>query len=244
MALPAINPGIPAGDVPGSSQKHQFARHTIQAFTDHTEKAIDWEGVIKLAPWKVKRWGGSALVAGSLLFLLNKLDDMSRVFLHRPIPDLITGRDGLLLTVGLVLLVIGCLGCYLAYAQRCNRPGKLGLLLLLGGAILLALGHASFTPFAKFEWLFVLVLLGVLLMVAGLTLFGAINLRSHALRYWQPLPLVTGLLGIAAFPLSGGDKNPFVFLSLRTLFGVGLVLMGVILWLDTRGNSAGERQAG
>ena len=105
--------------------------------------------------------------------------------------------------------------------------------MLLSGGILLALGHATFTPFGTDDSLFVLVLLGVFLMMAGLTLFGVINLRSNALRYWQPLPLVTGLLGIAAFFLFGNDSNPFIFLSLRTLFGVSLALMGVILWLDT-----------
>lgn len=197
-----------------------------------------------MASFIVNRWSGSALVLGSLLFILNKLDDMSRVFLNRLIPDLITGRDSVLIAAGQVLLVIGLLGCYLVYAKRCNRAGKIGLFLLLSGGILLALGHATFNLFVKDDSLFALVILGVFLMVVGLTLFGAVNLRSHALRYWQPLPLVTGLLGIAAFFLYDSDKNPFIFLSLRTLFGVGLVLMGVILWLDTRAVTTRDKQVG
>jgi hypothetical protein len=183
----------------------------------------------------VNRWGGSALVVGSLLFILNKLNDMSRVFLNTPIPDLITGRDIFLMAAGQVLLVIGFWGCYLVYAKRSNRPGKIGLSLLLGGGILLALGHITFTPFAgEDSLLFLLVILGVLLMVVGLVLFGVVNLRSRALEFWQALPLVIGLLGFVAFFLFGSDQNPFIFLPLRTLFGLGLVLMGVVLWQDAR----------
>jgi hypothetical protein len=197
-----------------------------------------------MALLNVNRWGGSALVAGSLLFILNKFNDMSRVFLNRPIPDLLEGDDIFLITLGQVLLVIGLLGCFFAYARRTNRPGKLGLFLLLSGGIFLALGHAAFTPLVKDEWVFVLVIIGGFLMIVGLTLFGAVNLRSHALQYWQPLPLLTGLLGIAAFFLFNDSMNPFIFLSLRTLFGIGLVLMGVILWLDTGAFTARDLQVG
>lgn len=193
----------------------------------------------------VNRWSGSALVVGSLLFILNKLNDMSRVFLNMPIPDLITGRDIVLIAVGQVLLVIGLLGCYLVYAKRSNRPGKIGLFLLSSGGILLAFGHLTFTPFVGDDSLFfVLVLLGVLLMVVGLLLFGTINLRSRALEFWQPLPLVTGLLGIAFFIFNDSGQNPLIFLSLRTLFGVGLVLMGVALWLDKRAATTPAKEAG
>ena len=195
-----------------------------------------------MAPF-VYRWSGLALVLGSLLFILNKLDDMGRVFLNRPMPDLITGRDGVLITAGQVLLVIG-LGGYLGYAKRCNRAGKIGLFLLVSGAIFLALGHATFTPIVKDDSLFALVILGIFLMVVGLTTFGAVNLRSHVIRYWQPLPLTTGLLGIAAFFLYGSDKNPLMFLALRTLFGTGLVLMGVVLVMDTRAVTALGKQTG
>lgn len=181
------------------------------------------------------RWSGAALAVGSLLFIVNKFNDMSRIYLNVPLRDVIPGDNVLLVALGQILLVVGCLGCYLVYAKRTSRVGKIGLGLFLGGAILLAVGHIDFTPYSPAEALFLLVFIGVLLMLAGLVLFGATNLRSHALAYWQPLPLVTGLFGIAGFILSGGsENNPFVFLALRTLFGVGLVLMGIVLWQDKR----------
>ena len=44
---------------------------------------------------------------GNVLFLVNKLDEMSRLFLSRPMPDVISGRDGLLIVIGQVALIIG-----------------------------------------------------------------------------------------------------------------------------------------
>jgi hypothetical protein len=105
----------------------------------------------------------------------------------------------------------------------------------MAGGVLLAIGHISFTSFVPEDSpTFLLVIFGVLLMVVGLTLFGAVNLRGKALQSWQLLPLLTGLLGFAAFVLLGNNQNPAVFLALRTLFGVGLALLGVIMWQDAR----------
>ncbi len=179
------------------------------------------------------RLTGAALAAGSLLFIVNKFNDMSRIYFNIPLRDVVPGDNVLLVALGQILLVAGCLGCYLVYAKRSSRAGKIGLGLFAGGVILVALGHIDFTPYSPNEALFVLVLVGVLLMLAGLVLFGVLNVRSRALAYWQALPLITGLLGVAGFILSGGsENNPVVFLALRTCFGIGLVLMGIVLWQD------------
>lgn len=183
---------------------------------------------------RTNHWGGAALVLGSLLFIVNKLNDISAVFLNRFIPDVISGQNILLVAIGQIALVVGLVGCYRLYAPRTSRFGKIGLGLLLGGGILLALGHIVFTPLLEAEWLFLFVVLGAFLMFAGLLLFGAVNLRQPALAFWQWVPLVTGVLGVAGFLLSGGSENPGVFLPLRTLFGLGLVFLGVVMWLDKR----------
>ncbi len=183
----------------------------------------------------MRRLTGGALIVGSLLFIANKVDDMGQVYLNQSLPDLITGESLLALAIGQVALALGVVGCYLLYAKRTNVLGKIGLSLLVIGGVLLALGHISFTSFVPEDSpTFLLVILGVLLVVVGLTLFGVVNLRSKALQSWQLLPLITGLLGFAAFVLFGNDQNPVVFLALRTLFGIGLALLGVIMWQDAR----------
>ena len=51
--------------------------------------------------------GGMAFVLGNLLFLVNKLDEMSRLFLGRWMPDLISGQNPVLILLGQVALIIG-----------------------------------------------------------------------------------------------------------------------------------------
>ena len=46
------------------------------------------------------RLGGAAFVLGNLLFITNKLDEMSRLFLGRGMPDVISGQDMLLILIG------------------------------------------------------------------------------------------------------------------------------------------------
>jgi hypothetical protein len=48
---------------------------------------------------------------GNLLFLTNKLNEMSRLFLSGPKADVISGRDIVLIAIGHVALIIG----YVAY---------------------------------------------------------------------------------------------------------------------------------
>lgn len=102
-----------------------------------------------MLPVQTSRWSGAALIVGSLFFIVNKFNDMSRVFLNKPIPDLITGQSIGLIAIGQIALVIGLLGCHRLYARRCNRTGKIGLILLLSGGVLLAFGHITFTPIVK-----------------------------------------------------------------------------------------------
>ena len=55
------------------------------------------------------RWGGLAFVVGNVLFVVNKLNEMSRVFLSRPMSDVISGRNLGLIFFGQVALIISCL---------------------------------------------------------------------------------------------------------------------------------------
>ena len=179
---------------------------------------------------------------GNLLFLVNKLDEMSRLFLSRPMADVISGQDLLLILAGQAALIIGYLAYFRLYARRVGWMGRIALRLLCGGGILLAIGHVTFLsglaeyvpaailPYA--EYLFILVLLGLLLLISGLIWFGILNLRQQVLSHWRWLPLATGVMGFIGFFIFSGEQIRATFLVFRTLFACGLIGLGLTLWLE------------
>jgi hypothetical protein len=112
-----------------------------------------------------------------------------------------------------------------------GRLGKNGLRLFCGGGILLAVGHIAFMPIIAFD-LFILVTLGLAAMLLGLILFGVANLHRPVLGWGQWLPLATGLMGFIGFFLFSGEEITAVFLLFRTLFALGLIGLGLSLWLE------------
>jgi hypothetical protein len=188
------------------------------------------------------RAGGAAFIAGNVLFFLNKLDEMSRFFLGRWIPDVISGQNLGLIAFGQIALVLGYLTFYQLYLPRVNRAGRLALRLLAGGGIVLAVGHITFmSGLAKFipasvapyaDSMFVLVLIGLLGLTAGLIWFGIWNLRQRVLAHWQWLPLLTGLMGFIGFFYFGSDEIRTIFLIFRTLFAMGLIGIGLTMLLE------------
>ena len=186
---------------------------------------------------RIHRWGGLAFAFGNLLFMANKLDEMSRLFLGRVIPDVISGQNFILILLGQTALVIGYITYYQFYSQRVNPSGKNALRLLSGGGITLAIGHFSFIsalvkllPFV--EYLFFLVFGGLLLSLIGLIWFGILTLRRSVLHHWHWLPLVTGLMGLIGFFVFRGEEITAIFLLFRTLFALGLIGLGVLLWME------------
>jgi len=188
------------------------------------------------------RLAGAAFMLGNVLFILNKADEMSRLFLSRWIPDAISGQDPLLILVGQAALIFGYVGYYQYYTPRLSRAGKNALRLFCGGGIILAIGHIGFIsalaealpaglrPYA--EGLFVLILLGLLLLLLGLIWFGVLNLRRPLLSRWRWLPLATGLMGFIGFFLFSGETITAIFLFFRTLFALGLIGLGLVLFLE------------
>ena len=106
----------------------------------------------------ISRWGGLAFVFGNVLFVVNKLDEMSRLFLSRPMPDVISGQNPGLILLGQVALIIGYVAYYQSYSQRVGRLGKYALRLFSGEEIT--------AIFLFFRTLFALGLIGL-----GLTLW-------------------------------------------------------------------------
>ena len=93
---------------------------------------------------RIHQWGGAAFVLGNLLFMVNKLDEMSRLFLGRWMPDVISGQNPALILLGQALLIIGYAAYYQFYSQRVGRSGKNALRLLSGGGIVHAFGACQF----------------------------------------------------------------------------------------------------
>lgn len=188
------------------------------------------------------RWGAAAFMLGSLLFLINKLNEMSYHFLSRWIPDVISGEDMVLITIGQVAFILGYVGFWQLYAGRVERAGKNALRLFCGGGIVLAMGHVGFmsalaaiVPLSLrlyAENLFFLVIIGLLLLIVGLIWFGILNVRQPVLVRWQWLPLVTGLMGFIGFFLFSGEEITAVFLFFRTMFALGLLGLGLVMWLE------------
>jgi hypothetical protein len=190
-----------------------------------------------------RHWGGLAFAFGNILFLVNKFDEMSRLFLSRPMRDVISGRNAGLILLGQVALIIGYVAYYRCYAPRTDRTGTYALRLFCGGGIVLAVGHATFisdlarvvptsmAPYA--EGLFLLVFLGLLGVVLGLIWFGILVLRRSVVSHWRWLPLATGLMGMVGFFMFSGETITAIFLFFRTLFALGLVGLGLALWLET-----------
>ncbi len=188
------------------------------------------------------QWGGLAFMFGNVLFLANKINEMSRLFLSRPMADVISGQDTVLIIIGQLALIVGYLAFYNFYAPRLKGSGSWSLRLFRGGGILLAIGHISFMPsLAEFlppsvrpyaESAFLAVVIGLILLLVGLIWFGILNVRKPVLSGWKWLPLATGLMGFIGFVLFGGEEITTTFLVFRTLFALGLFWLGVTLWRE------------
>jgi hypothetical protein len=62
--------------------------------------------------------------------------------------------------------------------------------------------------------------------------FGILNLRQPILGQWRWLPLATGVMGFIGFFFFSGEEITAIFLLFRNLFAIGLVGLGVVLWLE------------
>ncbi|TAH49341.1 MAG: hypothetical protein EYC68_17395 [Chloroflexota bacterium] len=180
---------------------------------------------------KFYQWGGIAFMLGNVLFVVNKIDEMSRHFFGRPMPDVISGDDILLILIGQIGLIIGYVAFYKFYTPRVGRQAKIALTLFCVGGIILAIGHVAFMS-AQTDFMFVFVFIGLLILLIGLIWFGVLNLRQPMMNGWRWLPLATGLMGLIGFFFFSGAEITANFLAFRTLFALGLIGLGFTLWSE------------
>lgn len=172
------------------------------------------------------RWGGGALLAGMVVFIGSR-------FRH-----LIDPSDRILtimLPLGFVLLLVGVVA--LAVRYRGAHPlGDTGLALIVGGMVLLTVGHVGgFLVGLPGPW-FLPIVVGTLVLVLGALSFGVPAARGEVLPRWGFAPLLTGVIGVLwivfAFDARPDGGNPTAFVTMRTLFGLGWLPIAWVLMTD------------
>lgn len=128
-----------------------------------------------------------------------------------------------------LLMLAGFAGVHARYSPRIGGMGRTGFVNGFIGLALLVVGFASGLAFGVEEAIRISSF-GFLILAFGLVLLGLEVLKAAALPRWNFLPLAMGLL----VPLSviSGDAA-LLRAPLSALFGLGWVLLGLVLLSDT-----------
>src|SRR5215218_7812187 len=178
-------------------------------------------------PALVVRLGGLAAVVGGLLWSVEVLIDTTGGPLWPA-----KGSDYLFVVVQLLFLA-GIAGLYARYKDGLEGS-EVGVAFALSSVGVIASSVGSFgllsSEVAWYAWYVFGV--GCVVECIGLMALGAAASQSQARTlpyYWSSLPFVIGLLGIFSFPLGvppEGVIETYLTVTLRTLFGLGWVLVG------------------
>lgn len=101
-----------------------------------------------------------------------------------------------LMTMGILLLIAGCIGLYMRYGHRAGRFGQFSLSLSIFAGIIGVIGlirMGSFTNDTAWGSWWVVSLLGMAFQCLGIALFGISALRQHLLAHWNGLPIFAGI---------------------------------------------------
>jgi hypothetical protein len=181
------------------------------------------------------RWGGlAAMLAGALWTVLGPLITFSS-------EDTLFGLTyedyNKLLAAPLLLLLVGLAGLHARFAGHAGCLGWTSFVIAFVGLALLLIGNlvASWiNPVRGVQ----ISLISTLIVCGGLVLFSIAAMRANVLPRWsRALPILIGFLTPAQYIATGigtlifGDEPGLVLWS---LFGVGWMLLGYALWLDSR----------
>lgn len=183
------------------------------------------------------RWAGPAAVLGGVLSILYSLLGENH-WSHVPLD---AARHAFLL--------VGIIGLYL-YLRRAERFGWLGTI----GFYLCSVVFAAVTIFdigimvsgAVEQWYILVGPARALLLILGLTLFGAAILRARVLPRGGAWLLIAAalanLVGILIMIISGGTAGAWIFIVATVLFAFGWVWLGYGLW-SSRGKPSRTQPA-
>ena len=192
-------------------------------------------------PALVVRLGGLAAMMGGLLWSVKALIATADAPLCAPLWPA-KGTDYLFVT-GQLLFLAGLAGFYARYKDSLEGSEEGGVAFAVSsvGVIASCVGRVGLLSTEVAWYVFGL---ACPVECIGLMALGAAASRSHekTLPYWSSLPFVIGLLGIFSFPLGvppNGVIETCLTVALRTLFGLGWVLLGYHLFLFSgRGKEA------
>lgn len=143
----------------------------------------------------------------------------------------ISGSTDAVFFVAPLLMTAALAGLHARYAGRIVGMGRTGFVNGFIGLALLVVGFASGLSFGAEEAMRISSF-GFLILAFGLVLLGLEVMKVAALPRWNFIPLVMGLL----VPLSviSGDAA-LLRAPLSALFGLGWVLLGIVLLSDATG---------
>ena len=173
------------------------------------------------------RLGGLAAAVGGVLWSVKALIGTTGGPLGTPLWPA-KGSDYLFVVVQLLFLA-GIAGLYARYKDRLEgSERRVAVALSSTGVIASCVGPLGLLS-SEVAWYVFGV--GCVVECIGLMALGAAasQSQSRTLPYWYSLPFVIGLLGIFSFPLGvppDGVIETCLTVTLRTLFGLGWVLVG------------------
>ena len=183
--------------------------------------------------------GGLAAAVGGVLWSIKALIGITGGPLGAPLWPA-KGSDYLFVVVQLLFLA-GIAGLYARYEDGLEgSEGGVAFALSSAGVIASYVGPLGLLS-SEVAWYVFGV--GCVVECIGLMAFGAAASQARTLPYyWRSLPFVIGLLGIFSFPLGvppEGVIEKCLTVTLRTLFGLGWVLVGYHLcFFSGRGKEA------
>ena len=184
------------------------------------------------------RLGGLAAAAGGVLWSIKALIDTAGGPLCAPLWPA-KSPDYLFVVVQLLFLA-GIAGLYARYQE--GSEGGVAFALSAVGVVASSAGSLGLLA-SEVAWFVFGV--GCAVECIGLMALGAAASRAQVStlpHYWSVLPFVIGLLGIFSFPLGvppDGVIETCLTVTLRTLFGLGWILVGYLLcFFSGRGKEA------
>ncbi len=196
--------------------------------------------VVQMTKEKFVRLSGWALMLAGAAFMLGfALGGQETSF-----SDPLGGQDAfveysqlVLIPLSMASLAVGMLGMRSRYGAQVGRFGRFSLVLgAIGGTIGFVGGIGLGLKLDGDGW-WITTMLGLLLVLVGMLLFGIAAVRKRPLPRWNALPLITGslflLIPIATLITGSDELSVPVLATIFLLIAAGFVALGFVVQGDS-----------